>query len=172
MQNTCNRWTAKVKLTCALHLSFSFPAKIQFLYSNACEQTLSNTFKEVDRVSSAVPHVNVSVHAAGGQPVPAHLHRHRIPVPRPVITVLIEPVPAVTHEVGVKTHHHLAIRRLFLPDPIKHGAEATLTHTWQTKHTQNCLYFYLCCKKQSHCDPGIFPTQIHISVIKSKSHWH
>lgn len=122
----------QMSLCCNLYvhsISLSFPAMILFMYSNACKQTLSNTFKEVDRISSAVPHVNVSVHAARGQPMPAHLHRHRIPEPRPVITVLIEPVPAVTHEVGVKTHHHLAVRCLLLPDPIKHGAEATLTHT-------------------------------------------
>lgn len=83
------------------------------------------TFKEIHGVRVAAPHVHVGIHTGRRESVPPNLHGHGISVTGSVAAVLIEPVPAVTHEVGAKAHDHFTVRRSLLPDPIKRGAEAT-----------------------------------------------
>lgn len=85
------------------------------------------TFEEVNRVSFSRPHVHVRVHALFGEAVPADLQRDRVAVACSVVSVLIQPVPAVPHEIGVKADDHLPVGRLLFPDPIKHGAESSFT---------------------------------------------
>lgn len=84
-------------------------------------------FEEVNIVSLPGPHVHVCIHSARGNSTPADLHCDWVSIAGPVVPVLIQPVPAVSHEVGVKADDHLPVGRLLLPDPIKDGAESSLT---------------------------------------------
>lgn len=91
---------------------------------------LSPTFKKVNGISFSGPHMHIRIHSVHGNSTPANLQSNRIPKARSVISVLIQPVPAVSHKVGVKADDHLPIGRLLLSDPIKHCAESSFTASW------------------------------------------
>ena len=88
------------------------------------------TFKEVNSISSSGPHVHTCIYAVHGDPTPAGLQSHWVAVTCPVSSVLIQPVPAISHEVGVEAYGHLPVGRLLLPDPIEHCVEPTSTGAW------------------------------------------
>lgn len=95
------------------------------------------TFKKVNLVSLPGPHVHKRIDAIRGDSTPANLQRHRVTESSAVVPVLIQPVPAVPHEVGVEADDHLTIGRLLLPDPVEYSAESTFTASlWWPEQTQ------------------------------------
>lgn len=88
------------------------------------------TFKEVNSVSFPGPNVHTRINSVHGDPAPANLQCNRISKACSVFPVLIEPVPAISKEIGVKADDHLPIGRPLLPDPIKHRVESTFTAPW------------------------------------------
>lgn len=74
--------------------------------------------------------MHICIHSFTGNPTPASLQCHWISKACSVISVLIQPVPAVSHKIGVKADHHLPIGRLLLSDPIKYCVESTFTAPW------------------------------------------
>lgn len=98
---------------------------------------LRPTFEEVNVISLPRPHVHKRVHATGGDSTPADLQCHRVPISSAVVPVLIQPVPAIPHEVGVEADDHLAVGRLLLPHPVENGAEWTFTASlWWSEQTE------------------------------------
>lgn len=85
------------------------------------------TFEEENFISLPRPHVHKRIHPISGDSTPADLQRHRVSVSSAVVPVLVQPVPAVPHEVGVEADDHLAVGRLLFPDPVENGAELTFT---------------------------------------------
>lgn len=92
---------------------------------------LFHTFEKIDGIISTRPHMNVRVHAIGRYAMPSHLDSYRVTVARAVLPVLIQPVQAISHEVRVEADPHLPIGGPFLPDPIKHCAEAPITAAYR-----------------------------------------
>lgn len=88
------------------------------------------TFEKIGGVDPASPYVNVRIHATGWDALPPHLDGYRVPVAGAIVAVLVQPVQAIAHEVGVEADPDLPIGSPLLPDPVKHGAEATLTAAW------------------------------------------
>lgn len=87
------------------------------------------TFEEVNSIHFSGPHVHVRIHSVTGNSTPASLQDDWIAEARSVISVLVQPVPAVPHEIGVKADDHLPVGRLLLSDPVKCCVETTLTAT-------------------------------------------
>ncbi len=83
------------------------------------------TFEEVNSISFSGPHMHIRIHSLHGNSTPANLQRNWISKACSVISVLIQPVPAVSHEIGVKADDHLPVGRLLLSYPIKYCAEST-----------------------------------------------
>lgn len=74
--------------------------------------------------------MHMCINTIAGKAMPADLQRNRIAVTRSVVSVLIQPVPAVPHEVRVEADDQISVRRLLLSDPVKHRVESTFTCTW------------------------------------------
>lgn len=95
------------------------------------------TFEEVNLISLPRPHVHKGIDAISRDSTPANLQRHRVTVSSAVVPVLVQPVPAIPHEVGVEADDHLAIGRLLLADPVEHGAESPFAASlWWPEQTQ------------------------------------
>lgn len=107
------------------------------------------TFKEIHSIFSSGPHVHMSIHSIIGKPMPAGLQRDRVTITGSVVPVLVQPVPAISHEVGVEADQHLPVRRLLLSDPVKHSVEAALTASWsQTQTSEEAVLLHTtrwCC---------------------------
>lgn len=88
------------------------------------------TFKEVNSISFPGPHMHISIHSVHGNATPANLQRDWISIACSVVPVLIQPVPAVSYEIGVKADDHLPVGCLLLSDPIKYCVESTFTAPW------------------------------------------
>lgn len=74
--------------------------------------------------------MDMCIYSIHWDPMPASLQRNWITITRSIISVLIQPVPAISHEIGVKADHHLPIGCPLLSDPIKHRVEPTFTASW------------------------------------------
>lgn len=74
--------------------------------------------------------MHVCINTITWKAMPADLQCNRIAITRSVVSVLVQPVPAVPHEVRVEADDQISIRRLLLSDPVKHGVESTFTRTW------------------------------------------
>lgn len=83
----------------------------------------------------------MGIHTLPGESMPASLQCDWISVACPIVSVLIQPVPAVSHEIGVKADDHLPIRRLLFSDPVKYCAESSFTAPCE--HTLLCEEFIL-----------------------------
>lgn len=88
------------------------------------------TFKKVHSIAFPGPYVNVCIHPVRRYPTPTSLKGHGITVTCAVISVLVQPVPTVSHEIGVEANGDFPVRRSFFPDPVKNSVEPTFTHTW------------------------------------------
>lgn len=99
------------------------------------------TFEEINNVFFPRPHVHMGVHALLGESMPASLQCDWISVACSVVAILIQPVPAVSHEIGVKADDHLPIGRLLFPDPVKYCAESSFTAACE--QAQLCEKFIL-----------------------------
>lgn len=82
--------------------------------------------------------MHVCIHSIHRNPAPADLQGNWVSIARSVIFVLIQPVPSVSHEVGVKAYDDLPIGCLLLSDPVKHCVESTFTVTC----TKRSVVFY------------------------------
>lgn len=60
------------------------------------------TFKEVHSIFFSGPHMHMRVHAILGEPMPADRQRDRVAIAGSVVSVLVQPVPAISHEVCVE----------------------------------------------------------------------
>lgn len=74
--------------------------------------------------------MHMCISSIRGDPMPASLQGNGVPVTRSVIPVLVQPVPAVSHEIGVKADHHLPIGCLLLSYPIEHCVERAFAGSW------------------------------------------
>lgn len=109
--------------------------------------SLGLTFKEVNSIFFSGPHMHISIHSVHGNSTPANLQCNWISIARSVISVLIQPVPAVSQEIGVKADDHLPIGCLLLSNPIKCCVELTFTSSWvQTKAYRKQIGFVSICK--------------------------
>lgn len=68
----------------------------------------------------------MGIHTLPGEAVPASLQCDWITVARSVVSVLIQPVPVVSHEIGVKADDNLPIGRLLFSDPVKYCVESSV----------------------------------------------
>lgn len=75
--------------------------------------------------------MHMRIHSIHGNSTPADLQCNWVSKACSVIPVLIQPVPAVSDEIGVKADNHLPIGCFFLSDPIKYSVESTLTAPWR-----------------------------------------
>lgn len=98
------------------------------------------TFEEVNSISFSGPHMHKRIHSIHGDPPPAGLQGHWVSIACAVTLVIIQPVPAVPHEVRVKADDRLSIGGLLLSDPIKSCVESALTAPWVQTQTQYGTY--------------------------------
>lgn len=98
---------------------------LQFITNNSHIYRI--TFKEINNVFFPRPHVHMGIHTLPGESMPASLQCDWIAVACSVISVLIQPVPAVSHKIGVKADDYLPIGCLLFSDPVKHCAKSSFT---------------------------------------------
>lgn len=82
--------------------------------------------------------------------VPASEDGDGVPVTRPVVPVLIQPVPAVAEEISAEPHRRLPAVVSLLANPVKCGIEGAFTGTLKKKSSHLPLgaktspsYFYM-----------------------------